>query len=113
MAVVTDYPIFANSTQHCDVAASTTLSVGVGNAAGGAAGDYLSHITIHPGTAGCGTVTLTDGTGSAVTIFAGGGTTALSSLIPFTVVRGSKSLLGAWKIITGANVTATAFGQFT
>jgi len=78
----------------------------------GAAGDYLAGILIVPGTTAAGAVSIKDGSGSSISIFAGGGTTALSSLIPFYVPIGARSLSGAWKVTTGANVTAIAFGTF-
>lgn len=92
------------------VAASTTQACGP---LGGHAGDYLGGVLIVPGTTAAGVVTITDGAGSAITIFAGGGTTALTTLIPFFVPLGAKSLTGPWKITTGANVTAIGVGQFT
>lgn len=79
----------------------------------GAAGDYLAGVLIVPGTTAAGAVSIKDGSGSAITIFAGGGTTALSTLIPFFVPLGIKSTSGAWKITTGANVTAIGVGNFT
>lgn len=79
----------------------------------GATGDYLSGVLIVPGTTTAGAVSIKDGSGSAISIFAGGGTTALTTLIPFFVPLGIKSTAGAWKVTTGANVTAIAVGNFT
>lgn len=79
----------------------------------GAAGDYLSHLILIPGTAAAGAVSIKDGGGSAITVFAGGGTTALPTLAPITVFLGMKSLAGAWSVTTGANVTAIGVGDFT
>lgn len=78
----------------------------------GATGDYLAGVLVFPGTAGCGVVTILD---NATTIgtFAGGGTTALPSLVPFMIPVGLFSVSGAWKITTGANVTAVGVGKFT
>src|SRR4051812_35845565 len=92
------------------IAASQTDQV-IG--ASGAAGDYLAGVLIVPGTTAAGAVSIKDGAGSAITIFAGGGTTALTALIPFFVPLGIKSTSGAWKISTGANVTAIGVGNFT
>lgn len=78
----------------------------------GGVGDYLSHLTIVPAAANCGSVTLSDGATSFV-VFAGGGTTALPSLIPFTVAIGARSVSGAWKITTGTNVSVIAVGDFS
>lgn len=91
------------------VAASATAQV---LGATGATGDYLAGVLVFPGTAGCGVVTILD---NATTIgtFAGGGTTALPSLVPFLIPVGLFSVSGAWKITTGANVTAVGIGNFT
>jgi hypothetical protein len=78
----------------------------------GAAGDYLAYVTVFPGTAGCGVVTILDNATTWGT-FAGGGTTALPSLVPFRIDVGAYSVSGAWKITTGANVTAAGVGKFT
>jgi hypothetical protein len=91
------------------VAASQTDQV-IG--ATGAAGDYLSHVVVSPGTAGCGVVTIKDNA-TTIIAFPGGGTTALSNLIPFIIPVGITSTSGAWKITTGANVTCVAVGNFT
>lgn len=95
------------------VAASQTAQM---MGATGAVGDYLSGVLIVPGTAAAGAVSITDGNGSAITIFAGGGTTALTSLTPFFVPIGAKCVAATtpgWKITTGANVTAIGVGAFT
>jgi hypothetical protein len=105
-----DYPIFANSTQYQAIAASATnQALGLG---GGAAGDYLSHVTIVPASTSPGAVSIADDGGSAITIFAGGGG-SLAGLAPFTVALGAKSVSGAWKVTTGASVSVVAFGQFS
>lgn len=91
------------------VAASATNQV---MGAVGGAGDYLSHVIVSPGTAACGVVTILDNA-TTIAAFPGGGTTALSNLIPFIIPIGITSTSGAWKITTGANVTCTAVGNFT
>jgi hypothetical protein len=103
-----------NDGDYVTVAASQTDQV-TGSAGGttGATGDYLAGVLIIPGTTAAGAVSVKDGAGSAISVFAGGGTTALSALIPFFVPLGIKSRAGAWKITTGANVTAIAVGNFT
>lgn len=95
--------------QYETVAASQTAQA---MGATGAAGDYLAYVEVFPGTAGCGVVTILD---NAITwgSFAGGGTTALPSLVPFRIDVGAYSVSGAWKITTGANVTAVGVGKFT
>jgi hypothetical protein len=90
------------------VAASTTQTCGTG-----AIGDILDGVLIIPGTTAAGIVQIKDGAGTAITIFQGGGTTALSSLIPFFVPLGIQSAAGGWSIITNANETAIAVGKFT
>lgn len=79
----------------------------------GAIGDYLAGVLIVPGTAGCGAVSIKDGSGSAITIFAGGGTTALPTLAPIFVPLGIYATGAGWKVTTGANVTAIGIGDFT
>lgn len=81
--------------------------------AAGAAGDYLAGVLIVPATTAAGAVSIKDGAGSAITIFAGGAVTALQTLIPFFVPLGIKSTSGAWKVTTGANVSAVGVGNFT
>lgn len=92
------------------IAASQTDQV---MGATGATGDYLAGILIVPGTAAAGIVQIKDGAGSAISIFAGGGVTALTTLVPFFVPLGVQSAAGAWKVTTGANVTAIGVGNFT
>lgn len=99
-----------NGREYETVAASATDQV---LGATGAAGDDLDGILIIPATTAAGAVSIKDGSGSAISIFAGGGTTALTTLIPFYVPIGARSTSGAWKVTTGANVSAIGFGNFT
>lgn len=78
----------------------------------GEAGDYLSHLLIVPASTSPGAVSIKDGAGSAITVFAGGAS-SVSSLVPFTVTIMAKAQAGAWKVTTGASVSAIAFGDFT
>lgn len=94
--------------QYETVAASQTDQV---LGATGGTGDYLAGVLVFPGTAGCGVVTIKDNT-TTIGTFAGGGTTALPSLVPFMIPVGLFSVSGAWKITTGANVTAVGIGKF-
>ena len=84
--------------------------------AAGAIGDYISGVLIIPASTSPGAVTLTDGNGSAMTIFAGGAN-SVSNLVPFFVPLGavSRNTLssGSWKIQTGANVSAHEVGKFS
>jgi hypothetical protein len=92
------------------VAASQTDQV---LGATGASGDYLAGVLIVPASAAAGAVSIKDGSGSSITIFEGGGTTALPTLAPITVALGIYSTSGAWSITTGANVSAIGIGDFT
>lgn len=78
----------------------------------GAAGDLLAGLLIVPATTSPGAVSIKDGAGSAITVFAGGAS-SVSGLAPFFVPLGLKSLAGAWQVTTGANVSAIAIGDFT
>lgn len=78
----------------------------------GATGDYLAHVIIVPASTSPGAVSIKDGGGSAVTIFAGGAS-SLSNLVPFFVALGIKSTAGAWSVSTGLAVSAIGVGAFT
>jgi hypothetical protein len=88
------------------VAASQTAQALGGT---GATGDYLSHVVFQPTTTGAGTCTILDNATVIYTFTTG----TLADLRPITVPIGAFSVSGAWKITTGANVTATAFGDFS
>jgi outer membrane murein-binding lipoprotein Lpp len=90
------------------VAASQTDQV---LGATGATGDRLSGLLIQPGTTSPGTVVLKDGSTTIYTF--PGGASSVATLIPFTVPVGLKSVSGAWKVTTGANVTVIGIGDFT
>lgn len=78
----------------------------------GAAGDYLAGLLIIPASTSPGAVSIKDGAGSAITVFAGGAS-SLTNLVPFAVPFPAKSTNGAWKVTTGANVSVVGFGDFT
>ena len=78
----------------------------------GTTGDRLDYVLIIPASTSPGAVTIKDGNGAAVTIFAGG-SSSVATLHPFTVPVGEASKAGGWKLTTGANVSAIAFGNFT
>jgi hypothetical protein len=105
-------PVVQASMTYKAVAASATATL---FGATGATGDYLDGVLIIPATAAAGVVSITDGGGSAITIFAGGGTTALPTLAPFFVPVGAISSGGAggWKVTTGTNVSVIGVGNFT
>lgn len=78
----------------------------------GAAGDRLDSLLIVPATTSPGAVSIKDGGGSAITVFPGGAV-SLTELRPILIKLGIKSLSGAWKVTTGADVSAIAVGEFT
>jgi hypothetical protein len=79
----------------------------------GAIGDYLAGLLIVPAVVACGAVSIKDGSGSSISIFVGGGTTALPSCIPFFVPLGLKATGAGWKVTTGASVSVIGCGNFT
>jgi len=92
------------------VPASTTGVLG----STGAVGDYLSRILLIPGstTGAVGTVSIRDGsTAAAMNVFVT--SAAFSNNLPISIPLGAKSVVGAWNVLTGANVSAIAFGKFT
>jgi hypothetical protein len=90
------------------VAASQTAQV-IG--ATGAAGDYIHGILVVPATTSPGNVLLLDNA-TSITVFTGGAT-SVADLKPFLIPLGLKSVSGAWKITTGANVSVIGIGNFT
>lgn len=105
-------PVVLNSMTYSAKAASSSAAL---FGATGASGDYLDGVLIVPATAAAGAVSITDGSGSAISIFAGGGTTALPTLAPFYVPIGAISSggTGGWKVTTGTNVSVIGIGNFT
>jgi|GEM_PF-916838 len=91
------------------VAASQTDQV---MGATGAAGDDLDFLLVVPASTSPGAVSIKDGSGSAITVFAGGGT-SLSNLVPFPIPINLRSIAGAWKVTTGAGLSVIAVGNFT
>lgn len=77
----------------------------------GATGDYISGILVVPATTAPGNVLLLDNT-TSITVFTGG-TGSVTSLVPFFIPLGIKSVSGAWKLTTGANVSCIGMGNFT
>lgn len=78
----------------------------------GAVGDYLYKVIVVPASVDAKAVAIKDGSGSAVTIFAGG-TASLTDLKPFEVLLELPSASGAWKITTNTAVSAIGIGTFT
>lgn len=91
------------------VAASQTDQV---LGATGAVGDYLSHLLVVPASTSPGAVSIKDGSGTAITVFAGG-TGSVTSLAPFAIPLNMLSASGAWKVTTGASVSCIGVGSFT
>lgn len=78
----------------------------------GAVGDYLQRIIIVPATTTPGAVSIKDGNGSAITVFAGGTVT----VAPIVVDIGMKTVNATtpgWKVTTGTNVSVIGIGRFT
>jgi hypothetical protein len=90
------------------VAASQTAQV---LGATGATGDYCTGLLVIPATTSPGNVLLLDNA-TSITVFTGGAS-SVSSLVPFFIPIGAKSVSGAWKVTTGANVSVIGFGNFT
>ncbi len=94
------------------VAASASAQI---MGATGAVGDFLAGVLIVPATLSPGAVSITDGDGSAITIFTGGASSILT-LHPFFVPVGAKCVNATtpgWKVTTGTNVSALGVGFFT
>ena len=102
-------PVAASGTEYETVAASQSEQA---LGATGASGDLLVGLLIVPASTSPGAVSIKDGAGSAITVFAGG-TSSVSNLVPFFVPLAIKSTGGAWKVTTGANVSVVAVGDFT
>lgn len=78
----------------------------------GAAGNILEGLLVVPATTSPGAVSIKDGSGSSITVFAGGAS-SVGNLVPFFVPLGARSTSGAWKVTTGADVSVLAVGKFS
>jgi hypothetical protein len=78
----------------------------------GATGDYLEGLLITPANTSPGAVSIKDGAGSSIPIFAGGAT-SVAVLDAMYVPIKMASAAGAWKVTTGASVSVIATGKFT
>jgi hypothetical protein len=79
----------------------------------GGIGDRLSGLLVIPTSTSPQAVSIKDGGGSAITVFAGGAS-SLTNLAPFFIdLRGIKSLAGAWKVTTGTGLSVIGVGNFT
>lgn len=77
----------------------------------GAVGDSIVGLLVIPATTSPGLVTLLDGA-TSIPVFVGGAN-SVSNLIPFFIPLGMKSVSGAWKVTTGADVSVIGIGRFT
>lgn len=107
--VGSDGEVSAFGTDYETVAASAADQV-LGTA--GAAGDLLSGLTIIPASTSPAAVSIKDGAGSAITVFAGGAS-SVADLKPIHVLIGAKSAAGAWSVTTGLAVSVIATGKFS
>lgn len=102
-----------NTGYYVTVAASATAFAIEATTGGGAAGNYLDHVTIFPAATTCGAVSIFDNT-ATVASWPGGSGTNLLTLTPFTIYLGAVSrATGGWKVTTGGNVSLFAVGRFT
>lgn len=103
-------PVVLAKQTYNTVAASQTAQALTGGS-GGATGDWLDFVQIQPTSTSPGVVTILDNA-TTVTSFPGGAS-SVASLVPFTIPIRAVSVSGAWKITTGASVSAVAVGNFT
>lgn len=94
------------------VIGSGQTNVTLAGGAGGDKGDFISGLLIVPTSVSPGAVTISDGGGPAISVFAGGAS-SLSNLVSFLVPLGIRSTAGAWTITTGSGVSVLATGGFT
>ena len=74
-------------------------------------GDILERIILVPAAVGAGNVSIKDGGGSAISIYATG---TLDDLTPIPIEIGARSTAtDGWSVTTGANVSVIAVGRFT
>lgn len=78
----------------------------------GATGDFISHLVVVPASTSPGAISIKDGAGSSMTVFAGGAS-SVSSLAPFQIRLEMTSTAGAWKVTTGASISCIGVGSFT
>jgi hypothetical protein len=105
---IADAEVSIGAGEYETVAASQTAQA---LGATGAAGDIITGILVIPATTSPGSVALLDNA-TSITVFAGGAS-SVSNLVPFFIPLGIKSVSGAWKITTGANISCIAIGDFT
>lgn len=97
------------------VAASQTNAALGARGGTGQIGDVLDQILVVPASTSPGAITIADGAGSAITVFAGGAS-SLATLIPFPIPIGARAIGtggGGWTITTGASLSVIAIGNFS
>lgn len=107
----TPLPVSAGTDYETVAAAQTAQMLG----ATGAVGDFLAGVLIVPASTSPGAVSIKDGNGTAITIFAGGAD-SVGTLHPFFVPVGARCTATTgpgWQVTTGANVSAIGLGSFT
>lgn len=72
-------------------------------------GQVIERLIIVPETTGAGTVSIKDGSDTAINVLVSG---TLSNLAPIVVELHARSLVGSWQITTGTNVHVIAIGKF-
>jgi hypothetical protein len=108
VTLATTSPGVNNDYEYETVAASQTQQI---LGASGATSDYLAGVLVIPATTSPGNVIIVDNA-TSITVFTGG-TSSVSNLVPFWIELGIRSVSGAWKITTGANVSVIGIGNFT
>lgn len=99
---------FSQAVEYETVAASQTAQA---LGATGATGDYIEGVLVIPATTSPGNVLLLDNA-TSITVFTGGAS-SVADLKPFYIPLRIKSVSGAWKLTTGANVSCIGMGNFT
>jgi hypothetical protein len=74
----------------------------------GAVGDILENLIVTVATAATGTVSIQDGSNTAIVI-----TAANTPIGVYSVNLGARSVAGAWKVTTGAGASVIAVGKFS
>lgn len=102
-------PPLVSLSKYQTVAASTTAEL---KKVKGAVGDHLLGVLVVPSSLNPGAITIKDGSGSNVTIFAGG-TASITTLHPFYIPLGIRSTGGGWSITTNADASVICSGNFS
>lgn len=101
-------PTVSGAGEYETVAASQTAQV-LGPT--GATGDFLAGLLCVPATLSPGVVTVLDNA-TSIPVFVGGAS-SITTLHPFYIPINARSVSGAWKVTTGANISVIAIGDFT